>query len=293
MNEKDFELITVLAKTQNITKAAELLYISQPTLSKRIITIERELGVPIIVRSKQGVRFTAEGEEVCRRTTEAATQLQYMRRALEAQKGYVNGTLNAGVSVNFSLYRLPRILAIYRKEFPYVNTKIISDYSRKVFVKLSEGSIDVAVIRGEFSWKGNKILVDRERICAIISEQDVGKSLSEIPFIGRRTDSVYEKEVDQWLEENNIVLDQYGMQLDNIITCVEMVKQGIGWAIVPEICLGDFKGHIQPLFFANGEPLIRSTYLMYTDAAYSLPQVRSFIDLMRHNTMDSTTYTAP
>ena len=63
-----------------------------------------------------------------------------------------------------------------------------------------------------------------------------------------------------------------------------MVERGLGWGIVPEICLNDFQGHIRPLFFENGEPLIRSTYLMFTKQALELPQVRVFIELVRQHT---------
>jgi len=52
--------------------------------------------------------------------------------------------------------------------------------------------------------------------------------------------------------------------------------------IVPEICLKDFKGNIRPLFFANGEPFLRSTYIMYSSQILALPQVKAFIDLIKN-----------
>ena len=58
MEEKDFELLQTLADSRNITKAADKLYITQSTLSKRIRSIERELGIELRLRSHQGIRFT-------------------------------------------------------------------------------------------------------------------------------------------------------------------------------------------------------------------------------------------
>ena len=52
MTERDFEILEVLNKTKNITHAADLLYINQSALSKRIIAIEEELGVTLMVRSR-------------------------------------------------------------------------------------------------------------------------------------------------------------------------------------------------------------------------------------------------
>ena len=64
MEEKDFLLLRTLKETQSVTRAAERLYMTQSALSKRIGTLERELGVELLLRSRQGVRFTAEGELV-------------------------------------------------------------------------------------------------------------------------------------------------------------------------------------------------------------------------------------
>lgn len=60
-------------------------------------------------------------------------------------------------------------------------------------------------------------------------------------------------------------------------TCVAMVKAGLGWSIVPEICLSYFDGIAEPLFFADDTPLTRSTYLLYRRREAELPQVRAFI----------------
>ena len=78
-----------------------------------------------------------------------------------------------------------------------------------------------------------------------------GLPLNEIPYIGHKTDSVFERELAQWIHENNIQVNQAkGIIVDSIGTCVEMVNRGLGWAIVPEICLRDFHGNMKPLFLS-------------------------------------------
>ena len=282
MDERDFELLDILEKTKNITHAADLLYVTQSSLSKRITAIENELGVTLLIRSRQGIHFTPEGEEVLKYTTQAARQLTLMREALNISRSYVCGTLNAGISINYALYQLPDVLARYRKQYPHVNTHVITDQSRNIYMQIAQGLIDVAIIRGEYPWKEHKVLLDRENICAICSAKDKGKHLGEIPYIGRKTDMVFERETAQWMREHNIQPQQHGIFVDNITTCVEMVTRGLGWAIVPEICLNGFSGDIRPLTFANGESFVRSTYIMYTDTALSLPQAEAFINIVRN-----------
>ena len=281
MTERDFELLDILSQTGNITKAADRLYITQSSLSKRIVTIEEELGVTILLRSRQGIHFTPEGETVLEHTRKAGALMNVMREELTARKDEICGTLNAGVSINFAQYRLPSLLGKYKKKYPHVNTHIISGHSRNQYMKVLDGSIDVAILRGEFLWNENRILVSREPVCAIMNTEFKLSDLDQIPFISRKTDASFERELARWLHENDIHITNTGIVVDNISTCVEMVKNGLGWAVVPEICLHSFEGIIRPLSFSDGEPFVRSTYLMYTDQAYDLPQVKAFIDLVR------------
>ena len=67
MDEKDYELLHALDETRNITHAADKLYMTQSALSKRIKALEQELGVEIVLRSRQGIRFTPAGAPQRRR----------------------------------------------------------------------------------------------------------------------------------------------------------------------------------------------------------------------------------
>ncbi|MGM0216832.1 LysR family transcriptional regulator [Enterococcus sp. AZ109] len=281
MDERDFEVLLALDQTRNITHAAKLLYVSQSSLSKRISAIENELQVKLLIRSRKGVYFTSEGEEVLTSIRKVSNELQTMRQRLDLSKNIVSGYLQAGISLNYSLFKLPEVLSEYRRQFPHVSMHVITDHSRKLYNQLLEGTIDIAVVRGDYPWKGEKILLDRENICAIKSKNNHEKSFSELPYIGRKTDLAFERELLQWMHENGYSDQNNGLYVDNITTCVEMVKLDGGWAIVPEICLKDFEGDIVPLKFADGEPFVRPTYLMFSDIVLELPQIKAFIELLR------------
>ena len=282
MTERDFEILEILNRTKNITHAADLLYINQSALSKRIIAIEEDLGVTLMVRSRQGIHFTPEGEKVLYYSQEAKKLLELMREDLKDDNKVISGTLRAGISINYSQYNLPQILSEYKKKFPNVTTHITTEYSRNLFFKITNGEVDIAIVRGEFPWNENKILLEEENICLIYNNQDIDKDLSELQYIGRKTDTTFEREIAQWLRENDLKIKKEGIYVDNINTCVEMVNQGLGWAIVPEICLKSFKGQIKPLVFKNGQAFTRSTYLLYSNSVAKLPQVREFIKIIQN-----------
>ncbi len=282
MDERDFELLITLKETGNITHAADRLYMTQSSLSKRIHAIEKELDTTLLLRSRQGVHFTPEGEIVLKRVSEAACLLDIMRNELDRKKGYICGTLNLGVSINYALFQLPELLATYHQKYPQVITRISTDQSRNLYQQIVNNKIDIGIIRGEYDWKGEKILLNRENVCAIRSSGNADRSLHALPYVGRKTDSQFEREISQWMRENHLQPKSNGIFVDNIITCVEMVRRGLGWSIVPEICLKDFDGIVEPLTFDNGEPFVRSTYVMYNSNVTELPQVSAFIELLKN-----------
>ena len=152
MDEKDYELLHALDETRNITHAADKLYMTQSALSKRIKALEQELGVEIVLRSRQGIRFTPAGEQVLLHSAAAAREMEKMRRQLASIQGEACGTLRAGISVNFSYYRLPEVLTEYHKAYPKVRLDIATGHSRNIYQQMLDSSLDVAVLRGEYPW---------------------------------------------------------------------------------------------------------------------------------------------
>lgn len=282
MDEQDFHLLRVLARTRNITHAADELYITQSSISKRIRQMERELGVTLLLRSRQGIQFTAAGETVLTHTRGAARALHDMRQALIAQSGTIAGTLHAGVSINYAVHRLPSQLDEYNRLYPDVDTQITTANSHTIYSMLLANKVDVAIARGEHDeWRGKRILLGSEHVCAILNKKDADVPLASLPQISRQADPDLDRSIAQWLRENRIPPSKNRIRVNSTSTCVAMVERGLGWGIVPEICLAGFDGVIRPLRFADGEPLLRATYILFFPEAIELPQVRVFVDLIR------------
>lgn len=283
MDEKDFEMLNILNKTKNITYAAEQLYITQSALSKRIKAIEKELGIEILIRSRQGVRFTPAGEAVLAYSTSAAREMEKMRRSLDSIQNEICGTLNAGISVNFAQYKLPDILADYHNKYPKVNLCITTGQSRHLYQQMMDNSLDIAVLRGEYPWDGIQFLLSQENICMICNREYHNTPLPDYLYIGHKTDTIQTAMLTRWMREHGLNHHVNGFYLDNITTCAEMVKRGLGWSLLPEIALENFDGCINPCTFENGEPLIRRTYILCQREAMELPQIVAFMEILKAN----------
>lgn len=282
MDERDLELIIMLDKTRNITKAASALYITQSALSKRIQSIEQELGTAIILRSRHGIRFTPAGENVLSHVNKAASTLEQMRISLAAEKDDISGSIYAGFSVNYAQHTLPDILARFNREYPKVKLHITTNLSPVLFDQFMD-ELDIAVLRGEHSWTGDRFLLSEEKLCLIYNHEFEGRSLSDYPYIHHITDAAQTMMLNRWIREQGVTPPDQDLAMDSLTTCVEMAKRGLGWTIVPEIVLPGYDGVITPLRFSDGEPLVRRTYAFVNPNAMHLPQCKIFLDMLMEN----------
>ena len=151
MDTKDFTILKVLGETGSITRAAELLFMTQPALSKRIKLMEAEFGRELLIRSHQGIHFTPAGEKVLQFSKGAALAMDKLKQELDLSKGEICGTLRAGYSLSYGTYRLAGQLAEYYRSYPKVNLQIIMDQSGQLYQQMLDGALDIAIIRGEYT----------------------------------------------------------------------------------------------------------------------------------------------
>lgn len=280
MDDKDFELLLLLDQTKNITKTADLLYMTQSALSKRIQSLEKEFGTSLFIRQHRGIQFTAEGEQVLECIRQITQTLEHTKSTIRYQHGQLSGTLQIGVNTSYLSHHMPSIIAQYHAQNPNVNLYLIEGHSRKLYQGLIEGMFDMAIIRGDYAYSGNKIILEQERLCLAHSHEFDGRALSDICFIGNKPVATYEGKMARWLHENNIHITNGHIYSQNFFLGLELLKMGVGWTILPQSLLDNYDGYIQPLSFANGEPFTRATCLLYSGSTSLLPQAEAFIQLL-------------
>ncbi len=280
MNEQDYHFLLNLYETKNITKMAQQQFLTQPAMTKRIRRIEEELGCQLVLRSKRGVTFTAVGEEVIRYCRGMMHMTEQLKNSINTYQGIVGGSLNLGCSLNYCRYRLSDALHTYQELYPLVEIGIRTGRSRALYRMLQEGEISIAIIRGNYTWEEGSMLLYSEPICLVRSIENADRPLSDYPFIGHHTDADEEKRMELWAQENGLSLQHTKLWIDDITSCREMARAGLGWTILPSICLDNFQGIATPLYFKDGTPLRRNTYVFYRDSQYKLQQVHLFLDIL-------------
>lgn len=277
MDEKDCELIEMLWETRNITKAAERLFTTQSALTKRIQKLEEELGCELFIRSRKGVLFTPVAERILPYVRQVSDFMDRIRSQVAIYRKEVAGTLKLGVSINFARYRLADVLKGFMDKYPNVDIHVSTMQSTNLYQSLVKNEISIAIVRGSFKWNEGMVTLSEEPVCLVTAREHAGEPLNSYPYIGRHTDAGFYDKIQLWRAENGCQESRTNLWVDDIGSCLEMVSRGIGWSILPEICLKQFDGQITPLYFKDGTPFTRSSHILYKHDYFELPQVKKFI----------------
>lgn len=144
MDLRDYSYVNAIVKYQNITKAAESLYITQPTLSKFLINLERELGQPLFKRIGHRYIPTYAGE----RYIEAGTRILVIKNELDAELSDIIkkniGVLNVGFPTMRLSYFLPYVLPKFKSLYPNIKVNIFEGFSSHLDTLTLNGEIDVS-----------------------------------------------------------------------------------------------------------------------------------------------------
>lgn len=281
MDEKDLEVLNVLIDTPNITKAARELFTTQPSLTRRIQKIETDLGCGLFARSKKGLTPLPSFERLIPRLKQAAQAMEELRAQAGADSGLVAGVLKLGVSINYARYTLPPLLKRYMHDYPLVSVRLHANHSPIIFSAFQRGETTVAVLRGDLPWDEGDVVLSREPVCLVRSEQNADTPLSAMPYIARESDRGIESDYSRWRAERGLLDREQKdfLTLNDSATCLALIREGLGWSLIADICIADAAGLIvEPAFFLDGRPFERVTHLLYHEEAARLPQVRAFIE---------------
>ena len=281
MDSQDYQILLDLNELKSITKVAQKYYLSQPALTKRLQRIEDELGCSILTRHKKGVTFTAIGEQVLPYCRDLLRTQQEMVNSINNRQGLVGGALSILCSNSYSYHRLPLALKNYCTAYPLVSISVTVGRSGVLYQQFLQREDCVAILRGERAWGDGRLSLASEPLCLACSYENADRPLRSHPFIFYHTDDRASlSQIERWTLEREIPFYNAKYSINHINSCKELALLGMGWSILPRTCLDGFDGFIQNLYFSDGTPLTRDTFLLYHSSYYQLEQVRLFVDTL-------------
>jgi len=146
MNIQHLKYILAVDTHRHFAKAAQKCFVTQPTLSMMIRTLEDELGIQIFDRSRQPVVPTEAGEVVIAQAKIIVREAGRMKEIIHELKGEIKGELKLGIIPTVAPYLLPLFLNSFLKKYPLLKIKISEFTTQQIIEKLRNHHLDAGIL---------------------------------------------------------------------------------------------------------------------------------------------------
>jgi DNA-binding transcriptional LysR family regulator len=245
---QQLRILKAVAAEKSFTRAAEVLYVSQPSLSKQIKILENRLGIVLLNRENNTISLTEGGRVFLQYSERILALCEESCRALNDVKNGDRGNLTVGASQTIGTYLMPRVLALFAQNYPQINIKVQVDSTRVIAKNVVNREIDIAVVGGDVPEELKKnldiekfvedeliLIVPKSHPFALKKQKKINKDdLYHLNFITLNSTSTIRKFIDNILIQNGIETKQFNiiMQLNSIEGIKTAVSLGLGAAFV-------------------------------------------------------------
>jgi LysR family nitrogen assimilation transcriptional regulator len=269
---KQLRAIVTVAEVGSVTRAAELLHLVQPAVTRQIRTLEQELGVPLFERTGQGMRPTEAGVIMVDRARRALNELERARAEVQPALGKVTGIVTVGLLESTSdLLAEPLVTAVAR-DHPGVLLRLMTAYSGHLQQWLDEGDLDLALLYNLDSTPSlNARPLVRERLWAVAPPSaglraDVPVPFTEAarhPLVMPSSGHALRSLIDAAAARAGVDLD-VAVQTNSMRVQMRLVLAGHGWTVLPGVGITDEVAHGAVTAAPLTEPDVRRSIVLAT-----------------------------
>lgn len=240
MKLRSIEAFCAAVEEKRISAAARSMYLSQPSVSKRLSELEHETKVALLERSRSGVALTAEGEVFYRQARKVLNEVAVLRSIMQNLRDERNGRLRFAACMSVGEHLLPGWLRRFRQQMPESVPTISIGNDPRILNLVKSGEAPLGIVASDecyYDFESEAILHD-ELVVAVApthpwAHRHIGpEDLSRQAFISREKGSMIRALVERKLEEmdENITLDVQ-MELGSITAIKRVVEEGWAFSI--------------------------------------------------------------
>ena len=276
MQIKQLEVFVHVARLKSFSKAADALYLTQPTISAHISSLENELGTKLVIRSTKEIQLTTTGSILLGYATQILGLCERAEQEVKTASSDIQGALSVAASTVPSQYLLPRILPSLRKRYPKVFFQIYQGDTNQVAQRVFENGAELGIIGSPVQKAGcictpffSERMVIATPNTPEYRELDgvmTAQTLRSSPFLVREPGSGTRRRGEEFLrgigiDPRDLVL---AAQLQSTESILQGVKNGLGIAIVSGLAATDYAEMGKILTFDFDSPLLtRQFYLIH------------------------------
>lgn len=233
-----YEIFRTAAEVGSLSKAAEVLKLTQSAVSHAIAGLEDELGFSLLIRSRHGTTLTQNGEKILIHVQEILKCQEQLLQEAAKINGLESGIVRIGVFPSVSIHWIPQIIKNFTEEFPLIEIKLYEGNYDDISKWIMEGKIDFGFLSLPVPRSFDTIPIQRDPLLCIVPESHrlydcktiSIEQLQEEDFIMPK--SSIDNDVRRIFSKHRITPDiRYEIAEDQAI--IAMVQNGLGVSILP------------------------------------------------------------
>lgn len=146
MKLNQLNALVAIAKAGSIQEAARLMHLTQPALSKSVRELEREVGVPLLVRSVKGATLTPYGSMIAKRSRAIQKEVEKIGEEIDSMRGALGGRLSVGLTPPAAGATLADAISLFRQKRPSVELNLLELRPAQITEGLRDGTLDVGIV---------------------------------------------------------------------------------------------------------------------------------------------------
>jgi DNA-binding transcriptional LysR family regulator len=290
MELRHLETFLKIAELKSFTRAADELCITQPTVSKQIVDLERYFDVRLIDRTKRTVTLTKAGEILLQYALEIVNLKKDTIEAIASFRGLKKGKMTLGASTIPGIYIMPRVLSTFKARYAGINFELVISDTKDIIEKMENGFLDVGMVgaKNDTSKIDFKKLIDDTIVFIAPPDQPATMTIAELmerPVIARERGSGTRNT----LEASLAKLKEFRKRGLNIVAELsdnEAIKRavmnGMGMAYISRIAVaGEVSAGTLREVSIKGLPEIKRSFFTITRKGKTiLPQVKVLMEII-------------
>ena len=273
MDLKQIEYFVQVAELGSFTRAASVLRIAQPALSRQVRTLEVELRQNLLDRNGRGVTLTDAGKRLLAHGRGILQQVQRARLDLEEQRGAPVGRLALGVPPSVGRMLTAPLVHGFRKQFPRASLTMVEGLSTYVLEWLAQGRIDCAVVYNAAPSPALNLTPVLDERLFLLGATDKTKGKARVPSASLRDVAARELVIPSRPHAIRMLLEtqlaaaglkpRIGLEIESVPAILDLVEHGELHAVLTRSALrGREKAFVaRPIHIAPGRPLNTTLWL--------------------------------
>lgn len=289
MNLEELQTFIKLCEIKNFTKTAELLTMSQPTVSLHIKNLEQQFQSQLIQRSTKQISITPTGEILLDQAKQIIQLYEQTKQQILEHHHTIQGDLTIGASFTIGEYILPTLLIKLKSQHPNLSLQISIGNTEEIVAAVKKFQVDIGLIEGATNEKS--LIIQpfmKDELVVIASKEHPLAKKKQLHVSDLQNEDWVSRELGSGTQANLMhFLHANGLKVNSMLTISS--NQGIKQSVINGLGISLLSKHVVERDHANGDiailqldtpPLFRTLSYIYSSIMLKKGNVKTFLDIL-------------